>query len=79
MTMKLGTRPERLDQLQQIAETAFDLFGESFLGEIRAGGTTADVVCGWLRILVVIRKAMEPLMPGDRLQLHVFGGVGDGI
>jgi hypothetical protein len=75
--LELGTHTERRDQLQQIAETALELFGPSFLGGIYAGGTTADVVCRWLRKLAAIRKATGPPRSGQRVCM--FSGRGDGI
>lgn len=77
--MELGSRPQRRDQLQRIAETALELFGADFTSGIRAGRTTADVVCEWLRVLAAIRKAVEPMMLGGRVQAELFGEHGDGI
>lgn len=72
-------RYKQKEQLQQIAEAALELFGAEFLAAIHAGGTTADVVCEWLGILAAIRKAVKPMMRGQRMQLHLFGENGEGI
>jgi hypothetical protein len=74
-----GVRAQRKDQLQEIAETALELFGAGFTGQIRDGGTTASIVCGWLRMLATIRKATEPLASRNREGTYLFQGRGDGI
>ncbi len=46
---------QRCDQLQQIAETAYELFGDDFTVPIKNGLTTADVICKWLHELAASR------------------------
>lgn len=56
-----GKRTDMFDghrtQLQQIAETAYELFGGEFAGAVTREGSTAKVVCNMLRELAAYRNA----------------------